>query len=63
MIKSPCKDCNKYESGFPECFEGCEIIQDVQRLNSMMPSETKDTSTYVPSEGHSFRTRSHKAMS
>ena len=65
MIKSPCKDCGKYEMEFPECFDGCETIQQVQRLHLMNPEDVRDSNKYVPSEGHSFanKSKNHRAMS
>jgi len=60
MIKSPCRDCNKHELEFPNCFDNCERIKEAQRLANMYPSHTRDTTTYVPSENHSFTNKTHK---
>jgi hypothetical protein len=66
MIKSPCKNCEIYETDFPVCSEGCVLLKKVQQLsNNDALSSVKNQTTYVPSEGHSFnnKTRNHKAMS
>jgi len=37
MIKSPCKECEKYNSIFPKCLLNCEILSKIQQFSTIQP--------------------------
>jgi len=37
MIKSPCKDCEKYDLLFPDCITDCKILFNIQMYEAYNP--------------------------
>jgi hypothetical protein len=59
MIKSPCKSCHKYESGFPECFETCMLLEEIQ-LHNVEKDVVIANSRFIPTEPHEINIRNRK---